>query len=254
MRSRITEARVTPLRAPLLQPFRTARGQHDSLDNLLLSVRLADGTRGYGEAAPAPHITGETAAAVSSRLNTAARELAGRDAADYMEISAAFCRRWPHHMSVLAAVEMALLDALTRQMRVPLWRLFGARPRKLVSDITVVIAGLEETTTAARAFFRQGFRAFKIKIGRDEDLDFERVLAVRRAAPQSALYLDANQGYSAEQTLRFLRRLKHAGVRIDLLEQPVPREDREGLKRVTRRAGVPVCTDRVSVPWPRPPA
>ena len=81
----------------------------------------------------------------------------------------------------LAAVEMALLDALTRYLKIPLWRLWGDRQKKLSSDVTIVIAYLTETKEKATFFYAQGFRSFKIKIGLDQDLDFKRIAAVDKS-------------------------------------------------------------------------
>jgi L-alanine-DL-glutamate epimerase-like enolase superfamily enzyme len=239
----IKDASISHLRAGLTQPFRTALGQHDNLDNLLFRLRLADGTTGWGEAAVASHITGETIEQTSGSLRLAARELRGRNIADYPLLSCLLHELFPTNKSALAAVETALLDALTRRLRIPLWQFFGNKPAGLSTDITIVIAGLEETKQAALKFYKRGFRTFKVKIGRDLDLDLKRVLAVKKAAPRCGIYLDANQGYSSRETLELVKELKTRGVVPALLEQPVPREDWEGLKRVTRLAGVPVCAD-----------
>lgn len=239
----IKDASVFPLRAGLIQPFRTALGQHDSLDNLLFRLRLSDGTTGWGEAAVASHITGETIEQTRASLRLAAREIRGRDIADYPRLSSLLHELFPANKSAAAAVETALLDALTGRMKMPLWKLFGEKPAVLSTDITIVIAGLEETERSALRFYKQGFRTFKVKIGRDRDLDLKRVLAVKKAAPRCGIYLDANQGYTSGETLAFVRELKTRGVIPALLEQPVPREDWEGLKRVSRLAGVPVCAD-----------
>ena len=51
------------------------------------------------------------------------------------------------------------------------------------------------------------------------DMDFKRVEAVYRISPRAQIILDANQGYSARQTLQFLRRLSKAGIVPDLIEQ-----------------------------------
>ena len=231
------------LKAPLQQPFRTARGDHNSLENVLFAIELGDGTKGFGEAAVATHITGETIEQTTRNLKLVGRSLIGRDASDYLKISAQLHEQLLLNKCALAAIETALVDALTRQKKIPLWKFFGKRSRKLKSDITIVIGDLKETEDSVLTYFKQGFRAFKVKIGRNEDLDYERVLAVKRLAPRAAIYLDANQGYSAEQTLRFLKRLEEANVRPDLVEQPVPCEDWEGLKKVTRSTKVPVCAD-----------
>lgn len=234
---------ASPLRMRLVQEFATAKGTHKRLENLLCRIELADGTEGRGEAAIATHITGETVGETRSNLERIGSWLAGLDAREGEGISARLHDELPANKAAVAAVEMALFDATTRQAGVPLWRRFGARPQRLTTDITIVIAGLEETRETARDFYARGFRAFKIKVGRDFDLDVERVVAVAGIARRSQIYIDANQGFGASDTLRFLRALERLGVRPDLVEQPVPKDDWDGLKKVTRRSKSLVCAD-----------
>ena len=61
--------------------------------------------------------------------------------------------------------------------------------------------------------------------------------------PARQIILDANQGYSARETLQFLKLLSKIGIVPDLIEQPVPKADWEGLKQVTRESKVCVCAD-----------
>lgn len=239
----IKDFSVSLMCAPLIQPFRTALGSHDALENFLFSLELSDGTKGYGEAAVATHITGETLQDTKRNLERVGQSLIGRDPDDYLNLSAELHDRLLTNKCALAAIETALVDALTRRWKIPLWKFFGDKPHRLSSDITIVIADLKETQQSVRRFHKAGFRAFKVKIGRDEDLDVQRVLAVAKSAPKSAIYLDANQGYNARQTLSFLKSIAKKGVRPQLIEQPVPRDDREGLLKVARESKVPVCAD-----------
>lgn len=242
----IYKTNTSLISAPLIQPFRTALGDHTMLENVLFTLEFSDGTKGCGEAAIATHITGETVEGTVENLKRIGAALAGREANDYLKISGELHEQLPKNKSAVAAIETALMDALTKQWKMPLWKFFNpraVRPQRLVSDITIVIADLKETEDSVKKFYKQGFRAFKVKIGRDEDLDFKRVLAVKRLAPRCPMYLDANQGYSAEQTLGFIKRLKKAGVAPALIEQPVLKADWDGLKKVARLAGVPVCAD-----------
>lgn len=239
----IKTVRVLPLQAPLIQPFRTALGSHDTLDNLLFILTLADGTKGYGEAAVATHITGETIPVTRRNLQAAGRWLIGKDVRDVWHISGTLRERSLKNPAMIAAVEMALFDALTRQFGCPLWKLFGPRCRKLQTDITIVIADLAETEEAVRQFYRKGFRQFKVKIGRNFDLDVARVATVRKLAPKGVIFLDANQGFSAVTMLKFLKALKRLKIRPALLEQPVPRADFDGLKKISRSIDIPVCAD-----------
>lgn len=239
----IKKISILPLRMRLLQEFATAKGTHKGLDNLLVHVELSGGANGLGEAAIATHITGETVEGTRNNLRKAGSWIIGRDARDYVAISRRLHDEMPHNKAAVAAIEMAVMDALTREMHIPLWKLFGSRPKRLSTDITIVISGQGETEDKAKSFYAQGFRTFKVKVGRDFDADIKRVIAVKKIVKRSRILIDANQGYSASVTLRFLKRLDDAGIRPDLIEQPVPREDWDGLKRVNRMSKVLVCAD-----------
>lgn len=239
----VKHVNVLPLKAPLYSPFRIATGQHNELENVLFCLELENGIKGFGEAAVATHITGETIPQTTENLKEAGAALLGEDVSDYSSLLFAFREKFATNKCALAAFEMAVLDAFTRSFKVPLWKLFGEKPMPFSSDITIVIGSLEEAEAGARDFYRRGFRSFKIKVGRDADLDLKRVLAVARVAPKATIILDANQGFTAEAMLKFLKQLRCKGVCPVLLEQPVPKADWEGLKKLTRTSGVPVCAD-----------
>ena len=247
----IDAAVATVIRSPLATPFRIATGQHDELENVFLRLRTSDGVSGYGEAAVASHITGETIAETLGNLQAAAAALRGRRIEDPEEVCREFSPAFAKNHAGLAALEMALLDISSRVQGIPFYRLFApvaARQPQLsfATDITIVIGSLEEARAAARRFAARGFKAFKIKIGRDEELDLKRVLAVREMAPDSELILDANMGFNAERMLAFLDRLQANGAQPVLLEQPVPRDDWDGLAAITAAlagSGTLVCAD-----------
>jgi len=241
--NRIRKTDVRILKAELNQPFRTALGTHEYLENVLFVVELEDKTKGYGEAAVATHITGETLEKTLKNLEYARKILLAEPIDQYVRISERLHRDLGGNPCAIAGIETALLDAYTRHVRVPLWRHFGKTCRKLQSDITVVIADLKETEGRVKKFYAKGFRVFKVKTGRDLDRDIKRLLAVKRLAPKSKVYVDANQGYSVGETLKFLDELNKNKVKIDLLEQPVAKDDWEGLKRIARASKVPVCAD-----------
>ena len=247
----ISDATASIIKAPLVTPFRIATGQHDELDNVFLRLRTSDGICGYGEAAVATHITGETVTATLANLQAAATALRGRRVDAVEEVCREFSPAFAGNHAGLAALEMALLDISSRERGVPLYRLFAPVAAKgprlsFDTDITIVIGSVEETRAAARRFARQGFKAFKIKIGRDEEQDLSRILAVRESAPDSDLILDANMGFSVERMLAFLDRLDKNNARPVLLEQPVGRNDWDGLAAITAAlvgSGTLVCAD-----------
>src|SRR3989338_5823873 len=239
----VKKARVSFLRANLVQPFRTALGSHETLENIFFVIELSDGTKGFGEAAIAQHITGETISQTFNNIKSMGESLIGQNAGDYLKISKILHKKLSHNKSSIAAIETALMDALTKQWKIPLWKFFGKKALPLTTDITIVIANLNETQATVKKYYRQGFRKFKVKIGRDFDLDVKRVIAVHKLAPRCAIYLDANQGFSAKQMLEFLKQIENARVHPVLLEQPVARRDLDGLKHITRSTKIPVCAD-----------
>jgi len=247
----IDAAESSIIRAPLVTPFRIASGQHDELANVFLRLRSSDGVYGYGEAAVATHITGETVGATLANLQAVAAALRGRSIDAPEEVCREFAPAFAGNHAGLAALEMALLDLSARTREIPFYRLFApaAATAPLLSfatDITIVIGSLEEARAAAEQFAARGFKTFKIKIGRDEELDLRRILAVREIAPDSELILDANMGFSAGRMLLFLERLDAAGARPVLLEQPVPKNDWQGLAAITSAlagSGTLVCAD-----------
>lgn len=241
--SLITKASVSSVKGKMLQPFRIATGENAFFENIFFSIELADGTKGYGEAAVAEHITGEKLEITLCNLKKTAAWLIGHSASDYLKISTALQERLPLNHSAVAAVEIALFDAITRSLKIPLWRLWGAHPKKLRSDITIVIADLEETEEKTRLFYKQGFRSFKIKIGQDMDLDIKRIQAVQRITRGAAILLDANQGYKAEESIQILKYLKRHEIVPTVIEQPVEKNDDDGLQKVKRATQACVCAD-----------
>jgi L-alanine-DL-glutamate epimerase-like enolase superfamily enzyme len=247
----IDDALASIVRAPLVTPFRIATGQHDELANVFLRLRTSDGICGYGEAAVATHITGETVAVTLDNLQAVAAALRGRRVDDPEAVVREFSPSFNGNHAGLAALETAVLDIFSRVQGVPFYRLFapalGKEPvLSFATDITIVIGTLEEAQTVTRQYAERGFKTFKIKIGRDEDLDLARVLAVRQIAPESGLILDANMGFSADRMLAFLERLDAGGARPVLLEQPVPKDDWGGLAAITKAlagSGTLVCAD-----------
>src|SRR5688500_14962210 len=96
----------------------------------------------------------------------------------------------------------------------------------------------------ARDAVARGFRALKIKLGKDGETDVARVLAVHAAVGgQALLRLDANQGWDAAMAVRILRAIEAAGVRAQLVEQPLPATDLDGLALVAARVRTPVMAD-----------
>ena len=94
------------------------------------------------------------------------------------------------------------------------------------------------------AAVERGFDSLKIKVGKDIGVDIERTKAIYAAVGNRALLrLDANQGWTAKQAVYAIQALEDAGVKLELVEQPVKAQDLEGMRYVTERVHTPIMAD-----------
>ena len=240
---RIAEVEAVPLDIPLIEPFAIAGGSQPVARNVLVTLRLADGTRGYGEAAPFPAVTGETQSSTLAALVALTDAVRGADARGWRALAARLTEARRDAAAARCALETALLDALMRQAGLPLWSLFGGHGTELETDMTITAGSAEHAARSARAIQARGIRTIKLKIGGAPADDLARVEAVHDAAPDAPLILDGNCGYDALSALALLDELRGRGIPVALFEQPTARHDWEGIRRVTREGGVPVAAD-----------
>src|SRR3954454_19246832 len=134
------------------------------------------------------------------------------------------------------ALDCALLDLEAKSRNQRVWTLLGRpAPRPCTTAFTISL-GTPEAMAAATA--KAAHRPLlKIKLGGDGD--GMRIAAVRRAAPDSELIVDANEAWTSGNLKQNLRRCAEAGV--ILVEQPLPAGQDEALARIRRP--VAVCAD-----------
>lgn len=234
---------IYPLDVPLINPFTIAVTDHTHLNNAAVKVTLTDGSIGWGETPTLPPVTREDQATALAVLKIETETLTGRDAGEWRRIAAELLERIPQYPSVRCGLEMALLDALTHSFQIPLFQFFGAATDSVTTDITIPICAPELAEQLAAQYQQQGFEIIKTKIGQDIDSDIERIRAIRRGFNDCPLVLDANTGFTVEESLEVLAQLRRYDIEPALLEQPVARDDWDGLGRLASEAGVPIAAD-----------
>ena len=242
-RTTIQSITVEPLNIPLQEPFTIATGSVSEAQNVLITVTLADGSVGYGECAPFTPSTGETQATALAAAQGCARLIEGQEAAHWRTLSKLMRSMYFSQATAIAGTEMALLDALTRSYGIPLYQFFGGASSAIETDMSIPMVTPEHGYELAKDIMARGIRTIKIKVGGDIREDVSRVESIREAAPGIGLTLDANQGYTASEALLCLEALDDRDIRPLLMEQPVHRDDYEGLRYVTRHTSVPVAAD-----------
>ena len=243
-RPALTQIEFWPVDIPITDPFVVATGARVVAENVFVRITLSDGTHGYGEAAPFPEVGGEDRTSCMAALAQLAPLLISRDPNEYRMLAAEMAAAMPRQPAARCGLETALLDAHCRTHTMPMWQLWGgADVRARETDITIPIASLEKTVALARGWYENGFRLFKMKVGKDVDLDIRRLEAVHRTCPDVAFIGDGNQGFTTDDCLTFVRGVRTFGGRLVLLEQPVVREDLAGLAAIRRATNIPVAAD-----------
>jgi L-Ala-D/L-Glu epimerase / N-acetyl-D-glutamate racemase len=245
---RIHSVTVHQRSVPLVRPFVTAVRVANQVDAVLVEVHDEDGRSGWGEAPTSWRVTGESVASVTAAVQgPLSAAVVGLPADDPAEASMALQRAVVGNSSARMAVECALYDLAARQAGIPLFRYLGGHEKLLRTDMTLSAAA---TVTEARELVRTaveqvaaGFSTLKVKTGAGGD-DTAILAAVRReVGPHVTLRADANQGWTPQQAVAVISAWEDAGVDVELVEQPVHRDDLEGLAFVTARVATPVLAD-----------
>lgn len=136
------------------------------------------------------------------------------------------------------ALDLALHDRIARQRRQPLWQLLGLPPPPVLATcFTIAIAEPEEMAQQAAAVAQ--YDTLKIKLGSDDDI--ARLAAVRAARPNAKLRVDANAGWTPEEAITLIERIQRFD--LELIEQPVRRDDVAGMGYVQAHTSTPIVAD-----------
>jgi o-succinylbenzoate synthase len=242
---KITAIRFNMLRVPLKTPFKTALRTVDSIEDVIVSVHTDTGNVGYGEAPATAVITGDTHGSIVEAIKKyISPRIIGEDIANLNRITQLIQGALEKNSSAKAAVEIAVYDLFGQLYNAPLYKMLGGGDPVITSDITISVDYIDKMVADSVAAVERGFESLKIKVGKDIGVDIERVKAIYAAVEGRALLrLDANQGWTAKQAVFALQTLEDAGVRLELVEQPVKAQDLEGMKYVTERVHTPIMAD-----------
>jgi muconate cycloisomerase len=213
--------------------------------NIVVRIEAADGTVGWGEAASAPTMTGETlgglAAAVRDHL---APRMIGKDGWDVPALMAMLWSALIGNTGAHSAVEMGLLDLAGRKAGLRVIDLLGGAVIQAVTPMWLLgNATPDEDVAEAKSKMQEGFSFFKLKVATKLlDRDIEATHAVREAlGPNMPLCADANCGFSPQAARRYVEATRASGLLF--LEQPLPVEDLEGLTTLARLSPTPISID-----------
>jgi L-alanine-DL-glutamate epimerase-like enolase superfamily enzyme len=232
---------LEPVTRLLRAPLRTSYGDVRERGAYLLTLTMADGVTGRGEAAPLEPYDGVPLDIVGAALERYAEVLSddrGRSGPQLLDA----CREVADLPQALAAVDLALWDAAGRRAGKPLCELLTDDPLEHV-PVNATLGATDRAGAAAAAAraVEAGFECVKVKVGVGDDAG--RVAAVRSAVGDTvAIRLDANGAWTVEEAVAHIDVLARAG--LELVEEPV--SGIAELRAVRERVPVRVAMDETA--------
>jgi muconate cycloisomerase len=141
-----------------------------------------------------------------------------------------------------SSIDIACHDLVCRKNEASLFSFMGGEYKaELDISYLVSVSDGEEALEATSSAIREGYRGFKIKIGKGLERDIEIIAACREAAGNRFLWADANQAYSYEESVKLAREADRYDLQV--LEQPLASTARRKLVRLSEESPVTIAID-----------
>ena len=231
--AKIRSITLRRLALPLVRPYRLSYRTFEVFEPFMVEIEDSDGRHGFADAHVSPGSSAETRAGGWSFLTTQAEAAIGRDSgAVRATVLGRFSDSKVAATSLVTALEVLAQDPIIEiptECILPLLTPVNATaPECIESELETELA--------------RGFRTFKVKVGKDVEVDLARLAAIQRTvAGRATLRLDANRAFSRDDACRFAAALDPEG--IELFEQPCDAEDWDANAAVAAASPVPLMLD-----------
>jgi len=237
----VVAARHWKVAMPFVTALEWGSGKRPAATRLIVELTLANGTVGYGETICLLEFIEPVL------VNTIFPIALAHRASDVERFSRhVLGAGYYHHkraaVMAMAAVEMAMWDAVGRSSGLPLHALWGGAYRQQV-EVAAYLFGTDAKALhqSAQRFMDQGYRSFKVKIGMTAASDLSNVEAVRGAVGDCLLRADVNGAWTPGTARRMLDKLK--AFDLQYIEQPLELDDLHGHAELRRMQPIPVALD-----------
>ena len=237
----IVRVRHWKVAMPFHTPLEWGSGTRPAATRLVVEITLANGMVGYGETICLLEFIEPV---LVKTLMPIALQYRACDVERFTRHG--FGAGYYHHKRALvmamAALEMAMWDALGRHAGLPLHELWGGLYRQKV-PVAAYLFGTDaaQLTQSAQRFMDQGYQSFKVKIGMSPETDVSNVRAVRQAVGDLPLRADVNGAWTPGTARRMLEKLRPYDLQY--IEQPLELDDLIGHAQLRQMQPTPVALD-----------
>lgn len=219
-------------------PFTISKGTKTHQKAILVELDFM-GVKGYGEAPAIPyyHITVERMVKDLEAKKMMIEKTAFTEPERLWHF---FYHLYPLDPFLVCALDMAVWDIYGKMKGKPLHQIWnGDISKNPLTDITIGIDTIEKMVAKLK---ETPWPIYKIKVGTDEDIEIVRELRKHTDAP---FRLDANAAWKAEEALEKIKIFAELGV--EFVEQPLAKDDWEGMKYLYANSPLPLFADESCV-------
>jgi L-Ala-D/L-Glu epimerase len=146
----------------------------------------------------------------------------------------------PQNTFLVCALDIAAWDIFGKLKSKPLFRLWNLDPVKApVTDYTIGIDSIEKMAEKMKS---NPWPVYKIKLGGREDM---RIMKALRKETDAIFRVDANAGWTVDEALEIIPLLHE--LNVELVEQPLAKDDWEGMKVLFEKSPIPLIADESCV-------
>lgn len=216
--------------------FRIANYSRTFTSIVLTEIEF-EGFKGLGEATMPPYY-GENVETISTFLTEAKTVLKRFKRLDIEAIMLEIEAIAPRNTAAKASIDIALHDLKGKMEGQPVWKILNSEPINM--PLTSCTLGIDTPSVLRQKVEEaQDFKVLKIKLGSDDD---KKIIKTIREMTDKPLYVDANQGWTDKN---FALEMAHwvAEQGVEIIEQPMPKENLDGNAFVTEGSPIPIIAD-----------
>jgi L-alanine-DL-glutamate epimerase-like enolase superfamily enzyme len=245
---RITRVELIPVHTPLKRPIIIGTTNISRLDQIVLKIHTDAGLVGIADSGDtSAFYHGETHHSILGVIATqiAPRILVGEDPRNIEKIVGRMDMIVRDNNHAKSMVDAALHDIKGKALGVPVYQLLGGKTAEAIDCGYVLMAApARQLIDEAKRALAAGFKVIKFKPSMDYEGSIRTMIEVRQGLGDDArLMIDINGFWHYDQAYMALRRWEAAKVNLELIEQPLPYWDIEGMARLRQKVGTPIWAD-----------
>jgi L-alanine-DL-glutamate epimerase-like enolase superfamily enzyme len=249
--SRIKKIVFEEIVKPLRTTFSTSLGSKDSIRSMIIKVALDDREEdcvSLGEVPTSFVLKHETIPVIGQTLEKVTKRFIGMSVEEYESQIPVLRRECPETPMTISGLEVSLFRAWLLNQGLSEHKYWGGAVHRLETDITIpLLTDFDLLGRWLDQIIDKGFKIYKIKVGGDLECD-RRLLSyvfsyLKEHLDVFEVRLDGNQGYSAESYLQMTDWLGKQNHKVQFFEQPLRKDDWQGMAAVKPRSPVPIILD-----------